>query len=87
MMPEPRHLIFLFVDHYEPDSAENRITATAFLDLVEDPHKILVRFRHARKEEIGSVLVNGKNWPHFDPVKGDVDVTSLRGKVEIQVEY
>jgi hypothetical protein len=66
---------------------EGRITAEVSLDLREKPEKVLLRFRHPEKKPIKSVLVNGKRHGRFDATAGDVDITGLTGKVEVQAAY
>jgi len=72
---------------YESDVASARITATVDLALREKPAQVLVRFRHPEKLPIASVTVNGAAHTAFDPVKGDVDITGMGGKVELVANY
>lgn len=46
-----------------------------------------VRFRHPDRAAIRGVHVNGQAWTAFDPAKGDVDITGLRGHVSIRARY
>ena len=72
---------------YVTSPDDRRITATAALDLRTQPGRILVRFRHAASAPIQSVVVNGQAHAEFDPVRGDVDITGMRGEVRIEVQY
>ena len=38
-------------------------------------------------DTFASVRVNGRGWKAFDPEKGDVDVTRLTGRIEVQARY
>jgi hypothetical protein len=67
--------------------AQGRIRLEAVLDGPQDAPSVLARFRHPRKEPLASVTVNGAAWPRIDPVKGDVDITGLRGKLEIVAQW
>jgi hypothetical protein len=71
---------------YRSQAAQNRIAAEVSLDLRELPEKVLLRFRHPDKKSIQSVTVNGKPHRRFDPA-GDVDITGLKGKIEVEAGY
>jgi hypothetical protein len=47
------------------------------------PERVLARFRHLRKEPIQTVTANGGWHDRFEAAGGDVDVTGLRGAVEV----
>lgn len=49
--------------------------------------RILARFRHPQARPILSVKVNGKVWNKFDPVKGDVDLSGLKGRIAVTARY
>jgi len=70
---------------YDPDLKKKRIAARVDLGRLRDEPQVLVRFRHPEKEKIKRVLVNGKKWVRFNGE--DVDITGLRGKVEIEVQF
>ena len=72
---------------YRSQAASGRITAQASLKLRSTPERTLVRFRHPEGKRIRSVTVNGRRHGEYDPVRGDVDVTGLRGRVVIVARY
>jgi hypothetical protein len=72
---------------YEPDLTQNRITCKADLAFKTAPARTLVRFRHPDKRAIQSVRVNGAEHSHFDPLKGDVDVSGKSGALTIEALY
>ena len=71
---------------YRSQAAQNQIAAEVSLSLREPPEKVLLRFRHPDKKPIKSVTVNGKPHKRFNPA-GDVDITGLKGKIEVQAAY
>jgi len=66
---------------------EGMLTADVSLHLRSEPERILLRFRHPEKKPVQSVLVNGKSHEHFDPEKGDVDITGNSGEIQIKAIY
>ncbi|MCC6443425.1 MAG: hypothetical protein IT210_08205 [Armatimonadetes bacterium] len=72
---------------YRSAVSGGKITADADLALRKDPARALIRFRHPDKFLIKSVLINGQPHAAFDPIKGDVDVTGMKGKVAVEVRY
>jgi len=72
---------------YLSETAKDRIRMEASLRGSRDAARILVRFRHPEKKRLKSVLVNGKKWPAFDPLKGDVDITGLRDNVIVEARF
>ncbi|MGB9619144.1 MAG: hypothetical protein ACPL7K_01875, partial [Armatimonadota bacterium] len=72
---------------YISAAASGRITAEADLGLRSQPARILVRIRHPEKLPIKSVTVNGTQHTKFDAQKGDIDISSLTGKVKIEALY
>ena len=72
---------------YEPDPSGKRIVAKITMRLRSAPGRILVRFRHPGGRPVRSVRVNGRPSRAFDPTKGDVDITGLKGRVGIEVAY
>lgn len=72
---------------YRSEVASGSITATVDLPSRTEPGKTLVRFRHPEKLPIKSVTVNGASCDRFDAEKGDVDVTGLKGTIEVVVAY
>ena len=72
---------------YEPLPGKDAVRATATLELAEDPEQVLIRFRHPKREPIRDVWVNGASCTPADALKGDVDLTSYRGEVEVEVCY
>lgn len=71
---------------YTSDAAARTIVAEAELDLRRAPGRLLVRFRHPRREPILAVTVNGKDHAAFAPA-GDVDLTGLSGTLRIEARY
>jgi hypothetical protein len=82
---------------YRPEVSAGKISATvtiadsrSALGATQDAPgavKTLVRLRHPEKLPIKSVTVNGAGHAAFDADKGDVDVTGLKGKLEVVVNY
>ncbi len=72
---------------YRPLPAEEKIEAEVELDLRARPDRLLLRFRHPEKAAIQAVSVNGRAWKRFDAVRGDVDITSTRGGVQVVASY
>lgn len=71
--------------HYRPEGRSIRLEAS--LQLRDAPGRIVARVRHPDSKSIRSVVVNGKRWTRFDPKKGDIDLTGLRGKVKVVANY
>ena len=72
---------------YISAAARGVIRLEADLGLERKAPRILARFRHPEGKRIRSARVNGKKWRVLDPVKGDIDISALRGKVMIQAFY
>jgi hypothetical protein len=72
---------------YLPHLGENKIEASAQLDLRSQPEKVLLRIRHPEKRPMLSVKVNGEPHNPFDAEKGDIDLTGLQGTVRIEASY
>ena len=72
---------------YESLTHEDSIAADVQLALRDIPGRTLVRFRHPEKKKIVSAEINGERTDRFDPVKGDVDISGMKGKVKIEVGY
>ena len=72
---------------YRSESDQGRILLTANLEMRDRPPRILARFRHPTGARLQSVCVDGRAWTAFDPVRGDVDITDLSGRVEIEARY
>jgi hypothetical protein len=69
------------------DLAHGRIVLEADLTGPQDAPRALARFRHPGKVPIQSVTVNGKRWTRYEPRKGDVDISGLKGKIRIVARY
>ncbi|MCG3198290.1 MAG: hypothetical protein GHCLOJNM_02787 [bacterium] len=72
---------------YEPLSPEGVIRAELDLGLRSAPGKALIRFRHPEASPIRSVRLNGKESERFDPVKGDVEITGLDGRITVEARF
>jgi len=72
---------------YRSEAASGRIMAQASLKLRTEPERTLVRFRHPEGKPLRSVTVNGRRHRKFQPARGDVDVTGLKGRVVIVARY
>jgi hypothetical protein len=72
---------------YSVSGDRKKISAEVELDLRRAPGKILVRMRHPGKAPIRSVTVNGEPQKMFGPVKGDVDITGMNGKIVVEAAY
>lgn len=72
---------------YQSSPERGRIAATVELGELRDEPQVLLRFRTPAKSPISAARVDGQTWNAFDPVKGDVDLTGLGGRVEVEVEY
>jgi hypothetical protein len=72
---------------YRAEADARRIMAEADLRLRRTPGRVLVRFRHPSGQRIRSVRVNGRPHRAFDPIKGDVDVTGMSGKLTVEARY
>ena len=68
---------------YESHAARGEIRLAADLALERDPVRILARFRHPDGKPLKAVRVNGRPWRRFDRRKCDVDLTGLRGRVNV----
>jgi len=69
---------------YGKDPGKAVFTARLDLKLRTTPDRIVVRFRTPDKASLRRVTVNGKRHRAFDPAKGDVDITGLKGRVRIE---
>jgi hypothetical protein len=72
---------------YVSEVGSGRIKATIDLENRSKPAKTLVRFRHPEKLPVKSVTVNGAAHDRFDAEKGDVDISGLRGRVDVVATY
>jgi len=54
---------------------------------IGDKHARECRIQQPEGTEIKSVRVNGKRWRGFDAEKGDVDVTGVKGSIEVVAKY
>lgn len=72
---------------YESNASKGTISASADLDIRTKPAQTLIRFRHPAKLPIASVTLNGAAYAQFDPIKGDVDVTGMNGRIDIVAAY
>jgi hypothetical protein len=52
-----------------------------------DAPRFLARFRHPAGAALAAVTVNGEPCNKFDPQRGDVDITGLRGKIRIEASF
>jgi len=73
--------------NYKSDLDNGKITLHLNIQGRDEPPKILARFRHPQNLRIKSVKVNGKSWNKFEPVKCDVDITGLKGKINIEARF
>ena len=73
--------------HWVSELSQGRITLEAELGPGPDAPSFLARFRHPSAAAMTSVTVNGEHWSRFDPVRGDVDITGLRGTLRIIASY
>jgi len=72
---------------YSSRAAAGKITAEVDLALRKQPGKILVRIRHPEKLPVKSVTVNGKPHDKLDAEKGDVDISGMSGKTQMEAQY
>ncbi|MFC1525449.1 hypothetical protein ACFL6X_01410 [Candidatus Latescibacterota bacterium] len=72
---------------WRSEAAAGRISLTAEVEAREKPPKLMARFRHPEGAKLASVLVNGKAWGRVDVRKGDVDLTGLSGRIEVEARY
>ncbi len=63
------------------------IRLEADLDVDRDAPRILARFRHPAGKPMTSALVNGRKCRPADAVRGDVDLTGLRGRVVVEARF
>ncbi len=68
-------------------AASGEIAARVSCSLRKQPGKMLVRFRHPEKLIMKSAVVNGKPTIICDPAKGDVDITSMSGMIDVIAYY
>ncbi|HEY3414381.1 MAG TPA: hypothetical protein VGM51_15190 [Armatimonadota bacterium] len=72
---------------YLSNAASGTISLAADLAMENKPGSIIVRIRHPEKKPIKSVTVNGAPHAVLDPVRGDVDITGMSGKVIVEAAY
>ena len=72
---------------YRSEADRGRILLSANLEMREKPSRIVARFRHPTGARLQSVSVNGRDWETFDAARGDVNITDLNGRVEIEARY
>ncbi|HOD52443.1 MAG TPA: hypothetical protein PLJ71_11065 [Candidatus Hydrogenedentes bacterium] len=72
---------------YEPQLDAGRLAATVSLDLVEQPPRTVVRFRHPDKAAAKRVRVNGAPHEAADLERGDVDISGMNGEIKVEIEY
>ena len=72
---------------YESQADKGVIRMEANLDLDRNPPRILARFRHPEGKRMKFAMVNGKRRRPSDPVRGDIDLTGMRGKVVVEAHY
>ena len=73
--------------HWKSALDRPEISLDAELSGPQDAPRVLARFRHPQKAPIESVTVNSANWARFDPARGDVDISGLKGMVRIVARY
>jgi len=69
------------------DVDHGKITVTVELPSRNPPKAVLLRLRHPKASPIKSVMVNGKPWQNFDPVKEVIRLEGLTGNVTVQANY
>ena len=57
------------------------------LDLHELPKRTSVRIRHSQARPIKQIRISGKRHSMFDPIKGDIDISGMKGDLEIDATY
>ena len=72
---------------YKSDADQGKISLTADLPSKRPPTKIIARIRHPKNQPIKSVTINGRDFSKFNPLKGDIDLTGLTGKIEVAAHY
>jgi len=72
---------------YVPGERNRVLTARARLTARREPPETILRFRHPASKPIRSVKINGKRHTAFDPVKGDVDITGMKGSIVVEARY
>ena len=72
---------------YESMVGRGRIRLELDLRGPADAGKILARFRHPEGKRLRSVTVNGRRWTKFDPVRGDADLTGLKGRIRVDARF
>jgi hypothetical protein len=69
------------------DADHARINATVEMPLRKAPESVLLRFRNPKLLTMKSVIVNGKPWEDFDPVKEVVNLHNITGSVRVECFY
>jgi hypothetical protein len=69
------------------DVDHGKITAVIDMPGRKSPRSVFVRLRHPEQTPIKSVTVDGKPWKHFDRQRDLIDLTGLKGKIEVTVGY
>ncbi len=72
---------------YRPQLATGKIEAEVELELRAKPERLLLRFRHPEKKPIRTVTINGRVSQAFDATRGDVELSTVGGKICVSVEY
>jgi hypothetical protein len=54
---------------------------------LRDEPQVLLRFRTLEQARISGAWVNGEVWSAVDAAKGDVNLSGLQGRVEVEVGY
>jgi hypothetical protein len=72
---------------FEPSPAASTIHARVELDLEKQPPRTVIRFRHPQNKPIAGVTINGHEHRAFDAAKEDVDLSGLRGTLDIDVRF
>lgn len=69
---------------YASEAGAGRLTARVDLVLRRAPERILLRFRTPNREPLRAVSVNGKPHARFDGNSGDVDLTGMAGRLDVE---
>jgi hypothetical protein len=69
------------------DVDHGRISATLNLTSRHPANEVWLRLRHPKATPIRGVMVNGQDYPDFDPAREVVKLHGLTGDVRVEVTY
>jgi hypothetical protein len=69
------------------DVDHGKVTATVDMPSRSPPKTVCLRLRHPQSSPLKSVMVNGRPWTEFDPVKEVIRLHEVGGIIKLEATY